>query len=146
MDKYEVIAEFVDRATGERYRPAARGEEPVLFAPRDAAQLDRLTGARCLGSEPVDVIGSKPVDELSRDELLDAAVAVFREQISEVDDDELREGVRHHREAIAEREARDLTKRTVEQLKAIAIEESIDLGDATRKADIVVAIEAARAA
>lgn len=46
--KYEVIAEFVDLATGERHSPAPDGEKPVTFEPHDEEQAARLVAARCL--------------------------------------------------------------------------------------------------
>lgn len=49
--------------------------------------------------------------------------------------------------AVAAQEARaELDKLTVDQLKELATTEEIDLGEATKKADIVSAIEAGRAA
>lgn len=50
---------------------------------------------------------------------------------------------RHVSEVMAEDEESPLAKLTVEQLKALAAERKIDLGDATRKADIIAAIELA---
>lgn len=50
---------------------------------------------------------------------------------------------RHVSEVVAAGDDSPLAKLTVEQLKALAAERKIDLGDATRKADIIAAIEQA---
>lgn len=49
----------------------------------------------------------------------------------------------HVTEVVAAEPESTLAQLTVEQLKALAAERKIDLGDATRKADIIAAIELA---
>lgn len=47
-------------------------------------------------------------------------------------------------EAVGERKTGGLSDLKVDELKTIAVSEGIDLGDATRKDDIIAAIELAR--
>jgi hypothetical protein len=105
MKRYQVIEEFVDVNTGDRFTPAASGGDAVTFTPHDETQEARLLAAGCLRA---------PRD----------GAAIARDQINN-------DG---------------LFDQTVDGLKEIAEKETIDLGDATRKADIVAAIRAARAA
>lgn len=140
--KYKVLAEFVDRETGDRYIPAAQGEKPTLFRPHDDEQRERLVAAGVLAGEPTFDLATKPIEDLTRAEMEEIAVAAFRAEMASASDDNLRHGVASHRERIAEA---DLGRKTVDQLKEIAADEDIDLGEATRKADIVAAIEDERA-
>ncbi len=150
MKHYPVRAEFVDRATGKRHYPGG------TFAPRDSAQLERLINAGCLGKEPV-VAVDKPIVEMGRRELEAAAIDAFTEQLAKASDEDLRSGLERFRaggelagsvdgEGEGESDNDDgLDANTVDELKKIAEGETIDLGGATKKADIVAAIRAARA-
>lgn len=141
--KYEVKSEFVDQRTGERYIPAVRGAEPVLFETDDDEQHQRLVKAGCLGVEPSFVLNAKPVEDLTRAELETVAFVAIRAELAKASDDELRASVERYRDSLDEDDG-DLTKKTVDQLKEVAADEEVDLGTATKKADIIAAIEAKR--
>lgn len=149
MKKYPVLAEFVDVHTGERHVDGT-------FAPKDAEQFKRLVAARCLGEEPAPVT-DKPIGEMNRTELEAAAFDTFTGQLAKMSDDELRSGIEHARERerdladpadIVRRQLNEdgLFDETIEKLKEIAVAEKVDLTSATKKADIVAAIRATRAA
>lgn len=149
MKRYPVLAEFVDKHTGDRHQRGA------TFAPKDAEQLQRLVDANCLGKEPVKV-SDKPVGQMSRAELEAAAVDSFSAQLGKMSDDELRAGVERAREREGEQvdpadTARqqinedDLFDKTAAELKTIVEAEKVDVAGLTKKADIVAAIRAARA-
>ena len=141
--KHEVKSEFVDRVTGERYSPAPRGEKPNLFKPHDEAQRDRLVAAGVISESPTFDLETKPIEDLTRPEMEEIAVAAMRMELAQASDDDLRSMVARYREHIAEA---DLSKKTVEQLKEIAEAEDVDLSGITRKDDIIAAIETKRQA
>jgi len=59
MKSYTVVAEFVDSETGNRFSPAADGQEPVTFTPHDDEQAERLLSAGCLSDDGNDAPKAK---------------------------------------------------------------------------------------
>lgn len=143
--KYVVKAEFVDRHTGARYHPAARGEDPVTFEPADDEQFKALVAARCIDDTSVTVnLFDKNVGDLTRGELETLSLAAAKESISQASDDQLRSGIDSYREHLIQKDEKSLEKLSVEQLKALADEEDVDLDGVTKKADIIAAIKLKR--
>ncbi|WP_285020239.1 hypothetical protein [Novosphingobium sp. fls2-241-R2A-195] len=145
--KYVVKAEFVDRHTGTRYFPAARGEEPVTFEPADDDQFKALVAARCIGDEPIGLsLFDKDVADLTRAELEMLALESAKAEIGRVSDEDLRAAIERYRDHLSASEEDDIEKLSVEKLKAVAAEEGVDLDGATKKADIIAAIKLKREA
>lgn len=87
---------------------------------------------------------TKPVVDMSRSELEAAAMDVVRSEMVSASDDDLRTMIQRFRDKTED--ASPLAKMKVDELKALAAKEEIDLGDATKKDDIIAAIELAREA
>lgn len=87
----------------------------------------------------------KPVEDMTRPELEKLAIEAIRAEMASASDDDLRSMILRFREKVAGGE-NALSKMKVDDLKALAAKEEIDLGDATKKDDIVAAIEQAREA
>lgn len=136
MPKYKVRAEFVDIHTGKRILP---GADP--FEPHDEDQYDRLVAANCIAAEAV-LMEMKAIDFMTRSELETAALEVVRAEMGSASDDDLRAMIQRFRDKASE--GIPLAKWKVDDLKALAAKEEIDLGDATKKDDIIAAIELAR--
>lgn len=141
MPKYDVRAEFVDIYTGNRILP---GGDP--FEPRDIEQYDRLVAARCIAADPAILVINDPT-AMSRKELETAALDVVRSEMANASDEDLRAMIQRFLDKADDGDADiSLAKMKVDELKALAVKEEIDLGDATKKDDIIAAIELAREA
>ena len=140
MPKYDVRSEFVDIHTGNRILP---GGDP--FEPRDSEQYDRLVAARCITAEPAVLVVNDPTT-MGRKELEDAAIDVVRSELASASDDDLRTMIQRFLDKADGDADIALSKMKVDDLKALAFKEEIDLGDATKKDDIIAAIELAREA
>lgn len=141
MPKYDVRSEFVDIHTGNRILP---GGDP--FEPRDSEQYDRLVAARCITAEPAVLVVNDPTT-MSRKELETAALDVVRSEMANASDEDLRTMIQRFLDKASDGDDDIvLSKMKVDELKALAIKEEIDLGDATKKDDIIAAIELAREA
>lgn len=139
MPKYDVRSEFVDIHTGNRILP---GGDP--FEPRDSEQYDRLVAARCIAAEPAIFVVNDPTT-MSRKELENAAIDVVRSELANASDEDLRTMIQRFLDKASDGDDDiALSKMKVDDLKALATKEEIDLGDATKKDDIIAAIELAR--
>ncbi|GEM_PF-3876369 len=145
--KYIVKAEFVDRHTGTRHFPAARGEEPTIFEPHDDEQRQALTASRCISEEPVALsLFDKEVGDLSRSEMEVLSLEAAKASIAKATDDQLRDSIAAYRGHLIEKDDTALEKLTADQLRDVAAEEGVPLDGISKKADIIAAIKAKREA
>lgn len=114
------------------------------FSKTEYDELLRL-GAVSDGSA-VPPLAVKPVEDMTRPELEKLATEAIRAEMASASDDDLRSTILRFREKLAAVAANPLSKMKVDELKALAAKEEIDLGDATKKDDIIVAIERGREA
>jgi hypothetical protein len=114
------------------------------FSKTEYDELLRL-GAVSDGSA-VPPVALKPVEDMTRPELEKLAIEAIRAEMASASDDVLRSTILRFREKLAAVAANPLSKMKVDELKALAVKEEIDLGDATKKDDIIVAIERGREA
>lgn len=112
------------------------------FSEADYKELKR-NGAVSDGT-PAQDVGVKPVEDMTRAELEAVAIEVVRSEMASASDDDLRTMIQRFRDK--SEDAGALAKMKVDDLKALAAKEEIDLGDATKKDDIIAAIELAREA
>lgn len=88
-------------------------------------------------------LAEKPVEDMTRSELEKLAIEAIRVEMANASDDDLRSTIIRFREKDDAGDS-SLSKMKVDELKALAAKEEIDLGDATKKDDIIAAIELAR--
>lgn len=113
-----------------------------IGATRTFSQTDYNTLVACGAVSNVAAAVLKPIEGMSRAELETAAIEVVRSEMAGASDDDLRTMIQRARDKAAD--ATPLDKMKVDDLKALAFKEEIDLGDATKKDDIIAAIELAR--
>ena len=113
------------------------------FSEADYKELKR-NGAVSEGSPAADP-AAKPVADMIRSELEASAIVAVRSEMATASDDDLRMMIQRFRDKAAA-DVASLAKMKVDDLKSLATKEEIDLGDATKKDDIIAAIELAREA
>lgn len=115
-----------------------------IGATRTFSQTDYNTLVACGAVSNVAAAVLKPIEGMSRAELETAAIEVVRSEMAGASDDDLRTMIQRARDKAEDIAATPLDKMKVDELKALAAKEEIDLGDATKKDDIIAAIELAR--